>query len=369
METKEQNLGTGAKMATEKPVPKPAVEQVVPTPRPLYTPLNEIVKKMDLVDTSGRIPQRIRSFGELADMAGSVDMISKAQQEGKISQNEMIKLLGVLAYENMPPEGYIGAPGKIPKKEPLPWKIWRRAVNELRAWEVKPTNTYKYSQKSWQERIQTADRAHAWLRSFVPQEHLEDSPYADSKARVEQHLASVTNFEVLPPKHNEDGSDRSIRERLGVLGELFESGKLDEERIKFLLKYADDHGGSLYVSRFGLKSQGDKVVIEIPLDKAESGGDKFGFNYLIVVFDKNGGPDGLLRKFAVADNVYRGAVKQTEQGVEKVAVGAIYAFEERPDNPLTWQEVFSKTKDEAKKLGLKITHRGDFPQRLENFLN
>lgn len=309
-----------------------------------------------------------KTFIEIVRDPRSIDELIRRQT--KIGQKDFVMAVGMIASAVKNNRDYLGK--KIFSKYYLESgeAIFDKALGQLRAWEVKPANQSKYSPEAWQERVAAAERAHAWILEFEPKPTSQKDELVEENIGIDQHIAHITNFKVLPPKHDEQGRERKMGERLGILGELYENGKLDEARIQFLLKYADDYGGTLFVSRFGLKSIGDKDVVEIDPQKKSEDTNRFSYHYLIVVFDKKSDSDSI-RRFAVADSVLKNAIQKAEESEEaiRVAVGALYAFEEKQGSSISWEDVFSMTKDEAKKIGLKVNHVGDFEGRLEEFLS
>ena len=310
-----------------------------------------------------KVGWRNKTFSEVAGDTKTIEKLKGSMEHGRISQSEFIMAVGMIAH-TVKQDTYKRT-GVFLEQKDFKDIILKKAIYFLRSWEVKPTNQTKYSPEEWQERVAAAEKAHAWLKSFEPKPVAEAEQQSDiEQPKPQEIIASVLNFEVLPnPKNGESVN------AIEFLKRNFGGIDFDEKRITFLTNYIERFNGELFISKFGRTTSADNAV-KIPLynqDEAEKD-PGFKFNYLVAVFDKPGAQG--LRKFALAEYIRKNQKIKSGAEEQRIAHGAIYVFEEKPHSELNWQFVLSKTRERAKALGAKkISHIGEFAERLEKFLN
>ena|SRR3989338_469210 len=350
----------------EQPVMDTLVGELPPPPQKTVFELaqEQLLKKVGWIG---------KTFAEVAADPKTIDKLKNSMEYGKITQSEFVMAVGMIA--SLVIKGQHRSVGLVERNKDIEGTILNKATHYLRSWEVKPSNRDKHPGALWQMRVDAAEKAHSWLRSFespIPSEVVaEELPSEEGQGQtiVEQPtpteiVVSALDFEVLP--HAKDGDSGNIIE---FLGKYFEGQSLDEERVKFIASYTERYNGELFVSKFGRENLNEDSTVKIPLHNKDEADEDLGFrfNYLVAVFDKEVG--GKLVKFAVAEYVRKNKTVETDDGEQRVAHGAIYVFEEKLGSELTWQAVLSKTRDQARALGAhKITHRGEFAERLEKLL-
>lgn len=239
---------------------------------------------------------------------------------------ERVALLGMMALSNRPVEGYQGSSVQHFRGEMDREKAWRKSINALRSYAVRPTSRYR-DEEDRKTRNMLADQAHAALVSLGGRQQRSEAPSTEAITRLMQDMTvKILDWEILPVGEGQPASEK----KEGGTGPP--RSEPDPARAEFIEHLEAAYGGTRY--RSSLRGSTKK------------------YPYFAVVF-RQPLPGGDYREIAVAENPLEG--------------NAIYIAEDGDGR--SWRDLLSADKETARKLGaLKRIHQKDWPGRVEGYL-
>lgn len=249
---------------------------------------------------------------------------------------ERVTLLGMIATKNRSAENYGGHSIQHFRGETDDHKAWRRSINTLRDYAVRPASTSR-DREELKARNIVADQAHAVLVSLGGRQAVREPLSSEEITKLIQDMtARMLEWEILPPGEGEPPiedleNEEDVRDRTRP--------DLDPERVKFLYHLLQE-----YKERLGGQ------YVDFCQSKLRGSSRRHPY-YAVIIRKELSDKD--YQEIAVAEN--------------PLQENAIYIAED--GDGLTWRDILREDKAGARELGARRKiHQADWKERVKQYL-